>query len=162
MALVFLNAELWSWPQSPFRQRSYTIAMTKTRRQSKRANKARPFCRDGNRSGIPKMRGWGTWIRTMINGVRVLCSYQTSIQLHHTPLRSDSRASRAGRPRALCASRLRSCHARARRRRCAYVWTAALTVARVPKSDRAMLEAKCRDNFLARSCHWIDLAGGRS
>ena len=31
---------------------------------------------------------------------------QTSIQLHHTPLRSDSRAARARRPRALCASRV--------------------------------------------------------
>jgi hypothetical protein len=36
------------------------------------------------------MHGWGTWIRTRINGVRVLYSYQ--IQLHHAPLRSDSRA----------------------------------------------------------------------
>src|ERR1700730_12229091 len=42
-------------------------------------------CRDINR-----VYGWGTWIRTRINGVRVLYSYQTSIQLHHTPLRSDS------------------------------------------------------------------------
>jgi hypothetical protein len=30
----------------------------------------RSFCRDGNRSGIPRMRGWGTWIRTKIDGVR--------------------------------------------------------------------------------------------
>jgi hypothetical protein len=66
---------------------------------------------------VGRIRGWGTWIRTRINGVRVLYSYQTSIQLHDTPLRSDSRAARARRPRALCASRLRSCHARAHRRR---------------------------------------------
>src|ERR1700730_17427741 len=38
------------------------------------------------RSNIKRLYGLGTWIRTRINGVRVLYSYQTSIQLHHTPL----------------------------------------------------------------------------
>ena len=37
------------------------------------------------RSNIKRLYGLGTWIRTRINGVRVLYSYQTSIQLHHTP-----------------------------------------------------------------------------
>src|ERR1700720_3685059 len=50
------------------------------------------------RRDINRVYGWGTWIRTRINGVRVLYSYQTSIQLHHTPLRSDSRAARGRRP----------------------------------------------------------------
>ena len=42
--------------------------------------------RPGNKTPETGLPGWGTWIRTKIDGVRVLYSYQTSIQLHHTPL----------------------------------------------------------------------------